>query len=161
MLYVSDRQSPASPPLLIRAIEPRDDAEACVLIEQLGYERTLEEVTAWIRALPQRAEYQSAFVACIEDRVVGWIEISIEHRLQSSPYALIGGLVVKEGYRNQQIGLRLCEHAEAWGWEHGVPLVRVTSRSTRPDAHRFYLRNGYQLTKISHIFEKRSPLEKP
>ena len=157
MFYVSNRPSPAGSPLLIRTIEPHDAAEACFLIEQLGYQRSVDEVTLWIGTLPQRAEYQSAFVACFENRLVGWIEISIEHRLQSPPYALIGGLVVKDGYRNQQIGLRLCEHAEAWSWERNIPLVRVTSRSTRPDAHRFYLRNGYQLTKLSHVFEKKRP----
>ena len=144
-------------PLLIRPIQLRDAPDACLLIEQLGYQRSVDDVISWIETLPQRAGYQSAFVACIAGEVVGWIEISIEHRMQSPPFALIGGLVVKDGHRNQQIGLRLCEHAESWSWAHGVPLVRVTSRSTRPDAHRFYLRNGYQTTKISHIFEKKRP----
>jgi GNAT superfamily N-acetyltransferase len=156
MLSVSHHSS-AESPLLIRAIEPQDAAEACLLIEQLGYQRPLGQVAAWIESIPQRAEYQAAFVACIANQVVGWIEVSIEHRLQSAPHALIGGLVVKDGFRNQQIGLRLCEHAERWSWQRGVPLVRVTSRSTRPDAHRFYLRNGYQLTKISHVFDKTRP----
>lgn len=150
---MNDCPSPKSS-LLIRAIQPHDAAETCVLIAQLGYSRPVNEVVAWIESLPHRAESQAAFVACIQNQLVGWIEVSIEHRLQSSPYALIGGLVVKDGYRNRQIGLRLCEHAEAWSWERGVPVVRVTSRSTRSDAHRFYLRNGYELSKISHIFDK-------
>jgi GNAT superfamily N-acetyltransferase len=150
---VNDRPSLESP-LLIRVIDPRDASEAGVLIEQLGYQRPAREVAAWITTLPQRVEYQAAFVACIDDQLVGWIEISIQHHLQSPPFALIGGLVVKHGYRNRQIGLRLCEHAETWSWERGISVVRVTSRSTRPDAHRFYLRNGYHPTKISHVFEK-------
>lgn len=104
-----------------------------------------------------RTETQIAFVACIEEQVIGWIEISIEHRLQSPPFALIGGLVVKDGYRNHRIGLRLCEYAEAWTWKRGLATLRVTSRSTRTDAHRFYLKNGYSLTKTSQIFEKRRP----
>jgi len=157
MLNVSDHPSPPPSQLLIRPIELHDAAEACLLIEQLGYQRSLDEVIAWIETLPQRAGYQSAFVACIENQVVGWIEISIEHRLQSAPYALIGGLVVKDGYRNLHIGLHLCEHAEAWSWQRGVSVVRVTSRSTRPDANRFYLRNGYQMVKISHVLEKKHP----
>ncbi len=73
------------------------------------------------------------------------------------PYALIGGLVVKEGFRNQKVGLRLCEKAEAWSWETGVAVVRVTSRSSRFDAHRFYQNNGYRLTKVSQNFEKKRP----
>lgn len=156
MFNVNDRESLESP-LVIRTIESRDAAEVCELIEQLGYQRPLDEVAAWIETLPGRSGFQSAFVACIENQVVGWIEICIEYRLQSAPYALIGGLVVKDGYRNRQIGLRLCERAEEWTWECGIALVRVTSRSTRPDAHRFYLRNGYHSTKISHVFEKNRP----
>jgi GNAT superfamily N-acetyltransferase len=145
------------PELLIRPIELRDAAAVCALIEQLGYCREENEVSEWIRSLASRLDHQAAFVACVADELVGWIEVSIEHRLQSPPFAMIGGLVVKDGYRNRQIGLRLCERAEAWTWAHGLSTLRVTSRSTRNDAHRFYLRNGYTQTKLSHVFEKTRP----
>ena len=140
--------------LLIRPIEPRDAAEVCLLVRQLGYDRAQDQVALWIESLANRAKQQAAFIACVAGKVVGWIEISIEHRLQSPPCTLIGGLVVKEGFRGQQIGLKLCERAEAWSWEHGISKVRVTSRSTRTGAHRFYLRNGYHLIKVSQVFEK-------
>ena len=153
MVSVNDRKDHPSQ-LLIRMIEPRDAVEVCVLTKQLGYDRSVEEIENWIDSLKDRAANQAAFVASIADEVVGWIEISIEHRLQSAPYALIGGLVVKDGFRNQKIGLRLCERAESWSWENGISVVRVTSRSTRVDAHRFYEKNGYHLAKVSHIFEK-------
>ncbi len=152
-----DLEDAVNPHLLIRPIEPRDAAEVCLLVQQLGYERAQDQISIWIESLPNRAEQQSAFVACVAGEVVGWIEISIEQRLQSSPCTLIGGLVVKEGFRGQQIGLKLCERAEAWSWEHGVSRVRVTSRSTRTGAHRFYLRNGYRPTKVSQVFEKTRP----
>lgn len=74
--------------------------------------------------------------------------------LQSKPFALIGGLVVKDGMRGMRIGKKLCEQAEAWAREQGVQTVRVTSRSTRQDAHRFYLREGYSDVKTSRVFEK-------
>jgi GNAT superfamily N-acetyltransferase len=157
MVSVTDLENTANSGLLIRPIELRDAAEVCVLTTQLGYDRPLDQISIWIESLPNRAEQQAAFVACVGDEVVGWIEISIEHRLQSSPCTLIGGLVVKEGFRGQQIGLRLCERAEAWSWEHGVSRVRVTSRSTRTDAHRFYLRHGYHPIKVSQVFEKGRP----
>jgi predicted N-acetyltransferase YhbS len=149
--------APHSAGLLIRPIEPRDAAEVCVLVKQLGYDRPCDQVTTWIQSVEECSEFQAAFVACLAAEVVGWIEISIERRLQSAPYALIGGLVVKEGLRGRRIGLRLCERAETWSWERGVSIVRVTSRSTRTDAHRFYERNGYRLTKVSHVFEKSRP----
>ena len=41
-------------------------------------------------------------VACSEaQQVVGWIEVSLERRLQTAPFALIGGLVVKDGVRGR------------------------------------------------------------
>jgi GNAT superfamily N-acetyltransferase len=95
------------------------------------------------------------FVACVGDAVVGWVDVAITLRLQSQPFALIGGLVVKEGLRGQRIGKRLCEEAEAWSRAQGVGVIRVTSRSTREDAHRFYLRNGYTDVKTSRVFEKK------
>jgi len=157
MVSVIDLQNAGSSDLLIRPMEPRDATEVCVLIQQLGYDRPHNQVAIWIKSLANRAEQQSAFVACVAGEVVGWIEISIEHRLQSPPFALIGGLVVKDGFRGQQIGLRLCERAEAWSWERGISKVRVTSRSSRTDAHRFYLRNGYLPAKVSQVFEKKRP----
>lgn len=153
MVCVSEPVSSIS----IRQIEPRDAAEVAILIEELGYHRDQDEVAQWIHDVQTRPETQVAFVACLEETVIGWIEVSIEQHLQSAPFALIGGLVVKDGYRNHQVGLRLCEHVEAWTWNRGLTTLRVTSRSTRIDAHRFYLRNGYTLTKTSQIFEKRRP----
>ncbi|HEY2469822.1 MAG TPA: GNAT family N-acetyltransferase [Terracidiphilus sp.] len=143
--------------IAIRRMEPSDAPEVAILIKELGYERDRDQVAQWIESMLARIETQIAFVACLGGQVIGWIEISIEHRLQSPPFALIGGLVVKDGYRNHKLGKSLCEHAEAWTWEQGLTTLRVTSRSTRTDAHRFYLRNGYTLTKISQIFEKNQP----
>jgi hypothetical protein len=43
---------------------------------------------------------------------------------------------------------------EEWSRVKGLAVVRVTSRSTREAAHRFYLREGYRQTKTSAVFEK-------
>ena len=146
--------SARSPQLLIRPIQIGDADQVALLTEQLGYHRSAQDIEVWLKALPARGENQAAFVACIADEIVGWIEVSIHNHLQSAPHALIGGLVVKDGHRNRRIGLRLCEHVEAWTWQRGLAILRVTSRSTRLNAHRFYERNGYQLTKLSHVYEK-------
>lgn len=143
--------------LVIRPIAPEDAAAVSVLTSQLGYERTAVETAEWIRTLPSRAPAQAAFVACRSDEVTGWIEVSIVHSLQAPPFALIGGLVIKDGFRGMKIGQRLCQHAEAWAWENGMAMVRVTSRSTRLDAHRFYERDGYSVVKTSLVFKKSRP----
>ena len=142
--------------LMIRQIEPGDEQAVSLLIAQLGYRRTPEQVLEWMAGTGTSSQ-QAAFVACRNGEVEGWIEISIERRLQSSPFALIGGLVVKEGLRGQGIGRQLCRRAEGWSWDRQVETVRVTSRSTRPDAHRFYVRDGYRVVKTSMVFEKDRP----
>jgi GNAT superfamily N-acetyltransferase len=124
------------------------------LAVQLGYERTANEVREWLGRLDTRGG-QAVFVAELGHEVVGWVDVSLEHRLQSETFGLIGGLVVRDGLRGAGIGRRLCERAEQWSAEQGAKKVRVTSRSTREGAHRFYLRDGYQQVKVSMVFEKR------
>ena len=138
--------------LHIRAIEPSDAEAVAALAFQLGYERTPQQILAWIET--HEASTQVAYVACREQEVLGWIEVSIVHHLQSAPHTLIGGLVVKDGTRGLGIGRLLCEQAEQWTRDHNLTTIRVTSRSTREDAHRFYLRDGYKQIKLSAIFEK-------
>ncbi len=100
---------------------------------------------------------QAAFVACLCDEVIGSIKVSKrEHRLQSPPFALIGGLVVKDGLRGQRYRSAALPNGRTLGVGIGeYPTVRVTSRSTRTDAHRFYLNDGYESVKVSHVFEKK------
>jgi GNAT superfamily N-acetyltransferase len=138
--------------LVVRQIEPPDAPAVSALVGQLGYARTAQQILDWIAsANPQQ---QAAFVACLDGKIAGWIEVAIERRLQSAPFALIGGLVVAEGLRGRGIGRELCRRAEQWGWQRGAAKIRVTSRSTRPEAHRFYTRDGYQVVKTSLVFEK-------
>ena len=150
-----------------------EDAEAVsILTVELGYARTPDDIRTWLvesglnqsgpnRCSPaQSSPNQAAFVACLNGEVVGWIEAAVERRVQSDPYVLIGGLVVGQRARGAKIGRQLCERVETWSWEQGVATVRVTSRSTRPHAHRFYLQNGYETVKTSIVFEKKCPQRK-
>jgi predicted N-acetyltransferase YhbS len=142
------------PALTIRRVRLGDAEAVAELNGQLGYPATAEEVRERLAALASYEASQAVFVACLGGEVVGWIDVAIVLHVQSKPYAMIGGLVVKQGVRGQRIGKRLCEEAEAWSRERGVSVVRVTSRSTRDDAHRFYLRDGYTDVKTSRVFEK-------
>jgi predicted N-acetyltransferase YhbS len=140
--------------LVVRGIALEDAAAVAELCEQLGYPASGAEIAGRIKALLTRAADQVAFVACLGDEVVGWIEASIVHHLQSAPHALIGGLVVKDGVRSLGVGRRLCAEVEEWSRGKDMPVLRVTSRMTREDAHRFYLRDGFRQTKTSAVFEK-------
>ncbi len=136
---------------------PADAEPVAHLTAQLGYKRTPLQIAQWLDHLRTSSTEQAAFVACLNGEIVGWIEVSTERRLQSAPFGMIGGLVVSDRVRSRGIGRLLCHCAEQWTWDHGLDTLRVTSRSTRPGAHRFYLRDGYHELKTSLVFEKHRP----
>jgi GNAT superfamily N-acetyltransferase len=142
------------PTLIVRQIAPEDAAAVAELSGQLGYDASVEAISGRIASLSACADRQVAFVACLNGEVTGWIEAAITHDLQSEPYALISGLVVREGKRGQGIGKQLCAEVEAWSRRQGITVLRVTSRVAREDAHRFYLREGFQRIKTWAVFEK-------
>lgn len=141
-------------PLMVRSIAPEDAKAVAELSGQLGYEASVEAISARIAGLSTNPGSHAAFVACLDGEVVGWIEAAITHHLQSEPYTLISGLVVHEGSRGFGIGKELCAQVEAWSRKQGVTVLRVTSRIAREDAHRFYLREGFQRIKTWAVFEK-------
>ncbi len=98
----------------IRGMRDDDAMAVSLLTTQLGYSRNAEEIAAWIARLGREDAEQTAFVACVGEEVVGWIEVSVERRLQSAPFGMIGGLVVSEVVRGRGIGGLLCRRAEEW-----------------------------------------------
>jgi len=152
-MIVSDARPVDVSAVSVRRVRQEDAEAIAELNGQLGYPSTAEEVCERLAVIGKTSS-QAVFVACSGDEVIGWIDVAITLHLQSPPFALIGGLVVKDRYRGLRIGRRLCEAAETWAREQRVGVVRVTSRSTRADAHRFYLRDGYSEVKTSQVFEK-------
>lgn len=135
----------------IREIRP-DDAEAATrLAELLGYPVQIDVIRERIETL--RSDHV-VYVACVDDRVGGWIDVSICHHLVSGAFGEIGGMVVATEYQSQGVGRQLIAEAEQWVRERGVTKMVVRSRTTRERAHRFYLREGYSKTKTSEVFSK-------
>jgi predicted N-acetyltransferase YhbS len=137
----------------IRLIRAEDAAVAAVLCTALGYPADEAAVLARMTQIAGDA-HRAVLVACMDDVVVGWIDLSVEYHLQSEPAALIGGLVVAELARGRGIGRQLCRAAEEWARAQGVARLRVRSNAIRERAHAFYLRDGYARVKTSAVFEK-------
>jgi len=156
-VIATDEGNAATEPIEVRGIALEDAAAVSELSGQLGYEASMHEIRERIEAmLPLREDHLVA-VACLKGEVIGWIEAEIARHLQSAPHALITGLVVKEGIRSLGVGKRLCAEVEQWCLRKDVSVVRVTSRTTRERAHRFYLREGFVQIKTSAVFEKILP----
>jgi GNAT superfamily N-acetyltransferase len=132
------------------------DAEAIsALSGQLGYPVGVEVIRERLQRLTRDSNH-AVLVACSpEGSVVGWMDVGIVFHLQSGTYCEIGGLVVDESARKNGIGRELVAYAERWAAEREVSRVLVRSNAKRADAHRFYLRENYELVKTSAVFEKR------
>ncbi len=140
--------------LTVRDITLADADSIAELSGQLGYKASTAEMSSRIRDILPLREGHAVLVACRGDEVIGWVETEVVRHLQSAPHALITGLVVKDSVRSLGVGKRLCTEVEQWARRQQVSIVRVTSRSTRDGAHRFYLREGFTHTKTSLVFEK-------
>ncbi len=157
---LTDRSDATShnPSLILRPVALEDAQAISELSAQLGYEVSSEAISQRLGQMPSHAGSRAAFVACLKNsgstEIVGWIEVTLMHELQSSSFALITGLVVSEAHRSLGIGKRLCAQVESWSREQGVAKIRVTSRISREGAHRFYLREGFERIKTWKVFEK-------
>jgi GNAT superfamily N-acetyltransferase len=138
--------------MIIRHALP-DDAEALgALSSELGYPVPADVMRARIVELTLE---HAVFVAEVEHRVVGWINVGVSFHLQSGKRAEIGGLVVSAESRNRGIGRQLLIRAEQWAREKGMSEVLLRSNTRRADAHRFYLRENYEQIKTSSVFLKK------
>jgi GNAT superfamily N-acetyltransferase len=131
-----------------------EDAEALAgLCAQLGPEASADAMRARVVALDGNPEH-AVRVAVLDGRVQGWIHVAMTRALEYEPCAEILGLVVDAQARSRGLGAALVGTAEAWARARGVPELRVRSRDTRAEAHRFYQREGFALWKRQLVFRK-------
>lgn len=135
--------------MTIREARPDDASSIAALAGELGYDVDDGTVASAIERLGSDAH---AWVAEGDGAVVGWVHVHRVDGFQSPPYAEIRGLVVTEHMRRAGVGRTLMSAAEAWALEHGLTTLRLRSRETRTHAHRFYLRLGYEIDKMSLTF---------
>ena len=139
--------------ILIRRIKACDADAVARLSGDLGYPATAEEMGRRIERIDDLNDH-AIFAACVDGELAGWIDVGVVHHLQAEPYGEIGGLVVAEKQRSRGLGRKLVAQAERWAAERGLTTIRVRSQIAREGAHRFYLREGYERTKISAVFSK-------
>ena len=87
----------------------------------------------------------AALVAEDEGRVVGFLDVEYRQRLNFlRPQAWIPDLIVAEDTRSRGIGTALLTRAEELARERDCWGMTLESATWREDAHRFYLRAGWQ-----------------
>jgi len=132
---------------------PTDAPALAALAGELGYPTSPEALLGRLAALhPTDA---AVFVSTDADDVpTGWCHVEMRRTLVEPVSALILGLVIGEGHRSGGIGAALLEAAEHWARARGCRQLVVATRITRERAHRFYAREGYEVSKTSYFLTK-------
>ena len=139
---------------VVRAATLADAPAIADLCTQLGYPTSAAQSVARLTGALQSID-NAVLVACLSDElVVGWIHVFLARRIESNPFAELGGFVVAEQYRGRGFGKVLLAAAEDWCAEQGVLRLRVRTRSERAGARGFYERLGFSLAKEQHVYDK-------
>lgn len=140
--------------MTIRRATVADAPVIAELSRQLGYPTSLTQATDRLGVVLTSKEH-AVLVGCSADRsVVGWIHVFLALRVESDPFAELGGFVVAEQHRGRGIGKRLLAAAEGWAVGQCVPKLRVRSRSGRTEAIAFYERQDFVRTKEQSVLDK-------
>ena len=128
--------------LTIRECQEQDCERFVVLNRCLGYEYSLEDTKKQLQKI-MCSPVDKIFVACMENKVVGYIQVSDYECLYMDSLKNIMGLVVEDSYQGQGVGKELLKRAEEWAKECGSKGVRLNSGMSRTGAHKFYETCGY------------------
>jgi GNAT superfamily N-acetyltransferase len=138
----------------IRPLEFTDADAVSALLPDLGYAATAEQVARRLAALRAWPD-QDAFVAVVDDAVVGLCHVQGVRLLASEGYAEIQALVVSAARQGRGLGRQLVKHACDWAFARGYERVRLRSSVHRVEAHEFYERLGFEKARASFAFESR------
>jgi GNAT superfamily N-acetyltransferase len=136
----------------VRDISEKDAEGVAKLSVQLGYESNIAQTLIRIQQIKNSNE-NCAFVAVIDDQVLGWIHGFYTLRIESDPFVEIGGLIVDETCRNLKIGKQLIDSVNLWAKKHEVKKLKVRCNSKRTESHKFYERVGFKQNKQQIVFE--------
>ncbi|MBU1050150.1 GNAT family N-acetyltransferase [Candidatus Bipolaricaulota bacterium] len=138
----------------IRNASLADADSIAKLSVQLGYPSSAQQTIKRLSKILGSREHL-VLVACLPDHIViGWMHVFIALRVESNPFAEIGGFGVAEELRGRGVGRSLLEAADKWVKDHGIAKMRVCTRSTRSDAQGFYQRLGFIQTKEQHVYDR-------
>jgi N-acetylglutamate synthase-like GNAT family acetyltransferase len=141
-------------PFHIRVATPADSVAISNLCRQLGYSVSPAQVEQRL-ALIQNQVNHAIFVAQLPNqKLAGWIHIYSHPSLLAEHQAEIGGLVVDVHCRQCGIGQKLIQAAQNWAKKQGCTNIIVRSNMVRKEAHLFYIKAGYKISKTQLVFSR-------
>ena len=132
--------------MIIREAISQDVSELALLMGQLGYPTSIEEMQVRMDNIQLNSNYHTLVVE-FEGSIVGMAGVSIGYFYElDGSYARILAFVVDSNYRKKGIGANLIHKAEEWARKQGATSI-VLNSGTRPErfaAHQFYKNVGYE-----------------
>lgn len=128
----------------IRKAEVSDAFAIQMLLIQLGYPTENDFIADRIDTLSRNPDHLD-LVYELDGIVIGFISFHFVPQITfDGNYALISYLVVDNTIRNKGVGGALDAYCTALAIERKCKRVLVRSNLIRKDAHRFYLKHGYE-----------------
>lgn len=150
--------------VILRRLTMGDAGEVAGLVTALDYPSTQAQVHERLRQLlsdPSVCALGAALAPGAPDgsaTLVGLVTAALTRHIElDQPYGRITALVVAEGWRGRGVGPRLLRAAEEWLRARGAVRAAVNSSTYRKAAHRFYQREGYQITGVRLVRELPDP----
>ncbi|MEE1674984.1 GNAT family N-acetyltransferase [Agarivorans aestuarii] len=136
----------------IKLFDPQDDiaklAEVMLVLRpSFTKEQLIEQIS-----LQQQQGYQLAYLVA-DQQVVAVAGFVIGLKLSWGKHLYLDDLVTVENVRSKGFGLQLLQWLENYAKQQGCGQFHLGSGVQRFGAHRFYLRNGFDIK--SHHFTKR------
>jgi GNAT superfamily N-acetyltransferase len=127
----------------IRDATDEDAAAVAVLITQLGYQTTEEEMRRRLQRIAADAQYVS-LVALEHATVVGFLGMAFGlHYEYDGSYARIVALSVAPQMQGKGFGTGLVTAAENIATSRGASMCIVNSGIHRTETHKFYEKRGF------------------
>lgn len=128
--------------IIIREMTAKDAEAINVLSRQLGYPLSIEQTLQNINAVLQSKDH-TAFVAELENKIVGWIGAAQAIMIEVMPHCEVNGLVIDEHHRGMGIGKLLIDSVKHWAKEKGIDKIGLHCNVKRTEAHLFYKHLGF------------------
>ena len=140
--------------MAVRRAQETDALAIADLSAELGYSVQKPSVAHHLAHLLSSAEHAVFVFEHESNGVIGWIHVQCSHRIESAPFAEIGGLVVAEGFRREGIATTLVSATEEWARSNGLAKLRVRCSEIRMDAITFYQHVGFELVKAQMVLDR-------
>ena len=137
----------------IREAEMTDIFALTELMNELGYDTTIDEMKIRFTSIQNHEDYKT-FIATSNTQVVGMVGMTKNYFYeQNGIYIRVVALVINYGFRQNGIGRKLMEASENWAREVGADtiLLNCGNREERTIAQQFYQTLGYQIKSSGFI----------